>query len=436
MILPPDLLWSTVDAVGDDIPTLRSLSLTGKVLFDYSQRRLFKSVNFTVNVTNETSCDRISMLTLALIGRPELSTAIRSLTIQLELLDDRLGFIRNPILGRFEGYLNTHVTSLLSLLTHLEELSLGADDTEFRHMHYSELAQSRSSLDWTHHIQSTHLKSLSIYLLPVTIPLSLARKAPQLRHLHYRTAPLKVLENDRDTGAAIVLHTFEYTTSRYRYRQESGGSSLSSAFNAISFQHLERFIFGSNAEPNHIAAARILSVSRDTLRHLTYQVPSHSFDGRHTRLQRTLFNKDNYSLFQTLTALESVEIELHMSDLAHDIRTRDKRLSIWIADAASTTLSAAPSLRALTIRFLGAMPGRQATLEKRGNDWKTLDSHLASGAIPCLKEFGVVLELAEGALQELDEQQHKLLKDMEGTLFRRTLAHPDINLNVRYNIFC
>lgn len=283
MSLPADLLWSTVDALGYDVPTLRSLSLTSKVLSDYSQRRLFRSAEFTVRVLDATSCDRLNMLSSALASRTELSSAVKSLTIRLELLDDRLGYIRNPLLGPLEKQLNKHITYLLSLLTHLENLFLGVDDTEFRHMHYSELAHSRSSLHWVHHINSPLLKSLVIYLLPITIPTSLNPKVPQLRHLHYRTAPFKVIEDAVDANAGIVLHTFEYTTLRNQYGRETGGSSLGSVFCAFSFQHLERFLFGSNEEVNHITAARILSASRNTLRHLTYRIPHHSFDGRHTR---------------------------------------------------------------------------------------------------------------------------------------------------------
>jgi hypothetical protein len=282
MELPPDLLWSTVDALGDDVPTLRSLSLTSKVLSGYSQRRLFRSAKFTVNILDTTSCDKLNMLSSALTSRPELIPAVKSLTIQMELLDNRLGYIRRPLLGPFEDQLNKHIMYLLSLLTHLENLSLAADDTEFRHMHYSELAMSRSTLHWVRHINSPHLNCLSIYLLPMSIPTSLIHRVPQLRHLHYRSAPCTVLEDELNAGAGIILHTFEYTTSHSRFGRETSGS-LSPALSAISFQHLERFIFGSNEQVNHIAAAGILSVSRDTLRHLTYQVPLHSFDGRHTR---------------------------------------------------------------------------------------------------------------------------------------------------------
>jgi hypothetical protein len=126
-----------------------------------------------------------------------------------------------------------------------------------------------------------------------------------------------------------------------------------------------------------------------------------------------------------------------MSDLTHDIRTRDKRLSACIGDAVSTTLSAIPSLRVLTIRFCRATPGRQVTLEKRSPDWRRIDGYLASGALRRLEEFGVVLEHSQEAstlANQSDEQRIKSLKDLEANLFRQTLAHPEIQLNVRYSI--
>ncbi|KAH6911550.1 hypothetical protein BKA70DRAFT_1268052 [Coprinopsis sp. MPI-PUGE-AT-0042] len=416
MRLPPDIIYSTIDSVGDDVATLKSLSLASKLLTEYSQRRLLRAPHLTVELAEAKGLWHIGWL---LIKRPHLATAVRSFTLTFtwHKNSDVLEISPPKYLEAIQAYVDQYAGPLISKLTNLEFVTLES-------LAYYEIIRysNTASVNWVYHLSSPNLTSISTAHLPLTIPTSLRSRAPQLRTIISHCAPIRIADNQAVDSALpnpVDLHAFQLTCASREAHQYVGEPDPNELFthpaeHALSFKGLQRFTFGSPSPHQHGAAAHIMAMASNTLSHLTFQIPNNSPNSGFTFLEPNLLGRDNRSLFQSLKALQTVRIRVRGHDLMIDARHRafntpGTTLISWIIDVAFPTLSAAPNLRQVEIDITSLdIPGLFVAIYEQ--DWRNFNERLVIKECASLKDVLFVLHLRDYEARAIQKAVHNTVQ--------------------------
>lgn len=341
--IPTDIIYSAIDSVGDDVPTLKSLSLTSKLFSEYGQRRLLRHPTQTIKLAEAPILGPGSLGWL-LEEKPHLATTIKSLSLTFSWHKTDVHVLEvSPIkyIAAIQTYLDC-AGPLLKKLTNIESLRVESID-------YYEIIRhcNTTLLRWVHHLSSPNLTSISMANLPFTLPSSLRSRAPQLRTIISDCAPIPITAAqevgvpDANSPSPVYLQSFQLTSTVQEAHQYVGEPEPNELFNhpaeiTLSFKELPRFTFGSLSHLQHGAAAH-------TLTHLIFQVPEHSSNivltcehsiapllslaeakiGADSALQPSLLiSPNNRSLFKSLKVLERVTIQVSGYDLMVDARQR------------------------------------------------------------------------------------------------------------------
>jgi hypothetical protein len=285
MNLPIDIIYTAIDSVGDDVSTLKSLSLTSKLLAEYSQRRLLRHPNQTIELAEE-PLGRLASLSQLLEEKPNLATAIKSFSLTFSWHKTDAYVLEVSPLQYFaavQEYMDLYAGPILAKLFYLESVRLESLD-------YYEIVRplSPAYLRWLHHLSSPNLTSISVAHLPFSIPNSLRARAPQLQTIISDCAPIRIHSQTPKTGvppdntpSPVYLRAFTLISGAregHQYVNEPEPKELFTphAENTVSFRELRVFTFGSISLVEHQAAAHIMSAASKTLRHLIFRVPERS----------------------------------------------------------------------------------------------------------------------------------------------------------------
>ncbi|KAH6911547.1 hypothetical protein BKA70DRAFT_1268042 [Coprinopsis sp. MPI-PUGE-AT-0042] len=410
MTPPIDIIYSAIDSVGDDVPTLKSLSLTSKLLTEYSQRRLLRAPQLTVELSEGAGLWYIGWL---LKKKPHLSTAVKSFTLTFTWCknNDVLQTTPPKYIGAIRAYMDRYAGPFIAKLTNLKSLSLKSFD------YYEIIRHSNvATMNWVHHLSSPNLTSISMAHLPFTIPTSLYSRAPQLRTIISDCAPIRIADEDNplvsrmaaggseSLPSTVCLRAFQLTSAFRGTHLYAGEPDPNELFkhpeeNAPSFKELQRFTFGSPSHGQHSTAAHIMAAASNTLSHFTFHIPDHSSSSGLTSLEGNLLRHDNCALFQSLKALETVKIRVGGHDLMIDARQRvssTPRMALisWIVDVAFPTLCAAPNLRQLEIVITNLdVPGLFVAIYEQ--DWGNFNEKLMLKECATLRDVLFVLHLRD-----------------------------------------
>jgi hypothetical protein len=282
MKLPVDIIYSAIDSVGGNVSTLKSLSLTSKLLAEYSQRRLLRHPDEVIELAEEPSGRMWSLLHL-LEEKPNLAAAIKSFSLTFSWHQTDTSVLEvSPLkyIAAIQAYMDLCAGPILAKLLYLESVRLGSID-------YYETVRplNTASLRWLHHLSSPSLTSISMTHLPFTIPNSLRTWAPQLRTIVSDCAPIRTIgqgpEATNGPPGPACLRVFMLTSGVREPHQYVGEPQPNELFterakNTISFKELRTFTLGSTSLVEHETAVHIMAVAANTLSHLVFRVPDRS----------------------------------------------------------------------------------------------------------------------------------------------------------------
>jgi hypothetical protein len=292
MNLPTDIIYSAIDSVGDDVSTLKSLSLTSKSLTDYSQRRLLRHPSYVVQLDCAPR-EGLGNFWRLLNTKPLLATAVKSFSLAFcrrKNDSHRLDIPPSEYIEDIQTFMDKYASQILVKLTQLESVKRESHD-------YWEIVRPcyTTSLHWMQHLSSLNLTSLTIAHLPITIPSSLRARAPQLRSITSDCAPLRISHETKDqedmkvtvAPRPIYLRNFQLTLgpreSRVYEDQPDPNQLLSHpGKNTLSFRDLQSFTFGALSHVHHGMASNIMAIASYTLSHLNLQMPERSAAGGFT----------------------------------------------------------------------------------------------------------------------------------------------------------
>ena len=294
---PPDIIYSAIDVVVD-ITTLKYLSLSCKLLSEYSQRRLLRAPCLRAQLELTPACTSFEKLLALLEEKPSLSTAIKAFSLAFEwnAHQDVLPISPSRYMQAIRDFMNNRAGLLLSKLGSLESISLSS-------LAYYEIFREVNVVPfhWLHHISSPSLRSIRVKHLPLSLPKSLSLRAPKLQILLSDSSPIRIHDIDTDAAAEgvtpasssvtpLYLDTFQFISDARDPHQYIGEPELETLLDseAFSFVRLRHLIFGSMSSIHHGAAAQFLTVASHTLSHLTFHLPYKCSDPKHGRTLKYL----------------------------------------------------------------------------------------------------------------------------------------------------
>ncbi|KAH6911083.1 hypothetical protein BKA70DRAFT_1269420 [Coprinopsis sp. MPI-PUGE-AT-0042] len=337
MTLPLDLLYATVDHLENDVEALKALCLTSKVLSEFCQRRLFRTVSPGVLVgegpgawqDNYLSPMHFTAFKEVVMQNGRLAAFVKHFYLRVESPFYYMAPDTEIVwLDRLREAFQTRIKPLIQRLTKLETLALYSSQT-------CETTTAISSpFDFSDVISSPCLSEFYIRNLSEENPIS---QAQRLRH----------------------------------------------------------FRFGSFFNQDHHEAAALLLDASTHLEQLTYILPVCSNGGKQTSIPTNLIRCENRDLFEKAQALRMVTFRIYAIDIEDDLAYDGPewpRIFSWLIRS-MTTLSGCPSLEEIRIEIVNASGPLFGRLS---SDWRALDALLSGGTFTTtLKKVKVYLGMLE-----------------------------------------
>ncbi|TFK18651.1 hypothetical protein FA15DRAFT_760515 [Coprinopsis marcescibilis] len=401
MFLPDDV-WIDIIGLLNDYNTLKQICTTNRLFSHHCQRHLFKDVVLAVALGKPELWTRMIQLQKALAHNPRLSGFVKSLCFRISQESCNALYWEDEAESRnINQEFQDAICPLLSQLESLDTLFI--DNAATADFLTIPLHSERFFRSITSHLSVLRLRSVAF-----DIPLSFLCGLPRFEELWVVMASVRIVR-DRPANLRPVrpkILAFVHRNLRVIQNQVDIQPHLEDVLgpptdDTLALDKLQHFAFSDNSNLNHQRAQDVLKASSNTLRKISYHIPSYSAGGFHTeRIDSPLIGQSNRQVFASLLSLREFDFYVWGLDCADDLLQIRYKLpneahhsvTGWIVNSCKV-LDACPNLTTLRINIT-YLYNHHIFLQLI-SEWSTLNSHLKGGLLPSLKRLTFYLDLSE-----------------------------------------